>query len=60
MSYHGNPPHDYNKTGIAVVNPLIRIEEKLRKIQEALDNISDASVLSAIDLKSKLQKVLDE
>ena len=60
MSYHGTPPPDYNKTGIAVVNPLIRIEQKLRKVQDVLDNISDASILTANDLKIKLQKVLDD
>jgi len=59
MSYHGNPP-EYAKTGIAVVNPLIRIEKKLKKVQEVLDNISDASILTANDLKIKLQKVLDD
>tara|TARA_B100001094_G_scaffold253497_1_gene251920 strand:- start:1807 stop:1989 length:183 start_codon:yes stop_codon:yes gene_type:complete len=60
MSYHGNPPPDYNKTGIAVVNPLIRIERKLQEVRDVLDNISDASILTAIDLKIKLQKVLDD
>jgi len=60
MSYHGTPPPDYNKTGIAVVNPLLRIERKLKEVQEVLDNISDASVLTANDLKIKLQKVLDD
>jgi len=60
MSYHGTPPPDYNKTGIAVVNPLIRIEQKLRKVQDVLDNISDASILTANDLKIKIQKVLDD
>jgi hypothetical protein len=60
MSYHGHPPPDYNKTGIAVVNPLIRIEQKLKAVQDVLDNISSASVLTAIDLKIKLQKVLDD
>ena len=60
MSYHGNPPHDYNNTGIAVVNPLIRILKKLNKIQDILDNISDASILTAVDLKIKIQKVLEE
>jgi hypothetical protein len=60
MSYHGHPPPDYNKTGIAVVNPLIRIEQKLKKIQEILDNISDASVLTANDLQVKIQRVLDD
>ena len=60
MSYHGQPPPDYNQVGIAVVNPLHRIEQKLKKIQDVLDNISDSSVLSANDLKAKLQKVIDD
>ena len=60
MSYHGHPPPDYNTTGIAVVNPLLRIEKKLKKIQEVLDNISDASILTANDLKAKIEKVLQE
>ena len=59
MSYHDQPP-DYARTGIAVVNPLIRIERKLKRVQEVLDNISDASALTANDLKVKLQKVLKE
>ena len=49
MSYHDRNPPDYNKTGIGVVNPLLRIERKLKKVQEVLDNISDASVLTAND-----------
>lgn len=60
MSYHGFPPPDYNSTGIAVVNPLIRIERKLKKIQEVLDNISDDSILTALDLKAKLEAVINE
>lgn len=59
MSYHGSPP-DYIKTGIGVINPLIRIEQKLKRVQEVLDNISDASVLTANDLKTKIEKVLKE
>ena len=60
MSYHGYPPPDYEKIGIAVVNPLIRIEQKLRKVQEVLDNISDQSVLSANDLKIQIQQILKD
>ncbi len=60
MSYHGYPPPEYGNTGIAVVNPLIRIEQKLKKIQYILDNISDASVLTAIDLKIKIQRAIDD
>jgi hypothetical protein len=59
MSYHDRPP-GYMRSGIGVVNPLIRIENKLKKVQEVLDNISDASILTANDLKTKLQKVLDD
>ena len=58
MGYHDRPP-DYMKTGMAVVNPLIRIEKKLKEVQEVLDNISDYSILSATDLQAKIQKVLD-
>tara|TARA_R110002020_G_scaffold127381_2_gene285773 strand:- start:258 stop:449 length:192 start_codon:yes stop_codon:yes gene_type:complete len=59
MSYHGYPP-SYTKTGIAVVNPLIRIERKLQKIQEVLDNIEEDSALTAIDLKIMIQRTIDE
>ena len=60
MGYHDRPPPDYNQIGIAVVNPLHRIELKLKKVQEVLDNISDQSVLTANDLKCKIEKVLKE
>ena len=59
MSYHDHKP-PYYETGIAVVNPLIRIERKLKRVQEVLDNISDHSDLTAADLKIKIQKVIDE
>jgi len=60
MGYHDRKPPDYERTGIGVVNPLIRIEKKLKKVQEILDNISDSSVLTAIDLKIKIEQVLAE
>ena len=59
MSYHGQPP-SYLKTGIAVVNPLLRIEKKLERIQEVLDKIEDQGTLTATDLKVRLQKVIDD
>jgi len=59
MSYHGYPP-TYTKTGIAVVNPLIRIEKKLQKIQEVLDSIGEDSALTAVDLKIKIQKAIGD
>ena len=60
MSYHGRPPPDYNYEGISVVNPLIRIERKLKRIQEVLGNISDASTLTALDLKNMIEKAISE
>tara|TARA_Y100000004_G_C8774948_1_gene352384 strand:- start:439 stop:621 length:183 start_codon:yes stop_codon:yes gene_type:complete len=60
MGYHDRKPPDYHRTGMAVINPLIRIEKKLKKVQEILDNLSDSSVLSAEDLKIKIQNVLDD
>ena len=60
MSYHGRPPPDYSYKGISVVNPLIRIERKLQRIQEVLDNIGDASILTAMDLKIKIEKAIAE
>ena len=60
MGYHDRKPPDYNRTGIGVVNPLIRIEQKLKKIQDVLDNVGEQSVLSAADLKAKLQQVIDD
>ena len=59
MSYHDKPP-DYIRYGIAVVNPLIRIERKLKRVQDVLDNISDASILTAVDLKIKIEKAMGE
>ena len=60
MGYHDRPPPDYMKTGIAVVNPLIRIERKLGRVQEVLDNISNDSVLTALDLKIMIENAMAE
>ena len=59
MGYHDRRPPDYYKTGIGVVNPLHEIQRKLIRIQEVLDNVSDSSVLTAIDLKIMIQKAID-
>tara|TARA_R100000008_G_scaffold41163_1_gene23706 strand:- start:284 stop:475 length:192 start_codon:yes stop_codon:yes gene_type:complete len=59
MSYHDHPPI-YERAGITVVNPLIRIERKLKRVQEILDNISDSSILTALDLKAKIEKAMAE
>ena len=42
------------------MNPLIRIERKLKRVQDVLDNISDASILTAVDLKIKIEKAMSE
>ncbi len=59
MGYHDRRP-PYLDTGIGVVNPLHRIERKLKRIQQILDNISDASVLTALDLKIKIEKAIED
>ena len=58
MGYHDRKQPDYMRTGMGVVNPLMRIEQKLKRIQEVLDNLSDSAALSALDLKAKIEKVL--
>jgi len=60
MGYHDRKRPDYETTGIGVVNPLIRIEQKLKAVQDVLDNISDSSILTATDLKKKLEIVLKD
>ena len=57
MSYHDGYDRPQME-GIAVVNPLIQIERKLKRVQEVLDNISDASILTAVDLKMKIEKAM--
>lgn len=61
MSYHDNPP--YNKTGIAVVNPLLELQRKLNKITEIVNELStdeheDAGVISIEHLWA-IQDILD-
>ena len=58
MSYHDG--YDPRNTGISVVNPLIRIERKLQRVQEVLDNINDVSVLTAVDLKVMIERAMSE
>ena len=60
MGYHDRKQPDYMRTGMGVVNPLVRIEKKLNRIQEVLDNLCESSALSALDLKAKIEKVLAE
>ena len=60
MGYHDRKRPDYETTGMGVVNPLIRIEQKLKAVQDVLDNISDSSILTATDLKKKLEIVLKD
>ena len=60
MGYHDRRRPDYESTGIGVVNPLIQIEKKLKKVQEILDNIGPNSALTASDLKAILEQVLSD
>tara|TARA_R100000008_G_scaffold61939_1_gene39218 strand:+ start:355 stop:555 length:201 start_codon:yes stop_codon:yes gene_type:complete len=61
MSYHDNPP--YNKTGIAVVNPLHELQRKLDKITRIVNELStdeheNAGVISIEHLWA-IQDILD-
>ena len=63
MSYHGNPPYDYNKTGIGVVNPLRELQSKLDKITQIVnesltDENENAGVLS-IEYIYQIANILD-
>ena len=60
MGYHDRRPPDYNKTGMTIVNPLHKTQNKLDKIRSVLENISDSSELTANDLKIMIQNVLKE
>ena len=61
MSYHGYPPYEtYEKTGMGVVNPLRRIEQKLKKIRDLLEELPDDCGMSAVDLKTRLLEALDD
>ena len=60
MSYHGFPPPDYNQVGIAVVNPLHRIERKLIKIKQALELVSENSDHTASDLKNMINQIIED
>jgi len=60
MSYHGYPPPDYDKIGIAVVNPLHRIEKKLSKIESILLDEGQNEDISKDDLRALLEDVLNE
>jgi|TARA_E500000331_G_scaffold280026_1_gene273210 hypothetical protein len=42
MSYHGQTPPDYDKVGIAVVNPLHEIQRKLNKIAQIINDLHTA------------------
>ena len=56
MSYHdGYRPAG---EGIAVVNPLIEIENKLARIKKLIADIDSLAGLTAIDLKEKIDRIL--
>jgi len=60
MSYHGSPPLSYEKAGIAVVNPLHRIEKKLSKIEDILLAAGYDEDVSKGELLALLEGVLNE
>jgi|TARA_R110002072_G_scaffold74738_2_gene176762 hypothetical protein len=61
MSYHDSPYYyDYNSTGIAVVNPLIRVENKLIKIKKLISELDSETEMTINDLKSMIEEIIEE
>jgi len=58
MSYHDS--YNPRMEGIAVVNPLLRIEQKFAKIKELLGDKEKIEDLSAIDLKQLIDEIMEE
>tara|TARA_R110000824_G_scaffold208032_1_gene393587 strand:- start:431 stop:607 length:177 start_codon:yes stop_codon:yes gene_type:complete len=58
MSYHDG--YDPRWEGIAVVNPLIRIERKFNKIKKLLNNKKRIEKLSGIGVKKLIEEILNE
>tara|TARA_Y100000296_G_C5163094_1_gene253014 strand:+ start:748 stop:924 length:177 start_codon:yes stop_codon:yes gene_type:complete len=58
MSYHDG--YDPRTQGIAVVNPLIRIEQKFTKIKKLLNNKEKIEKLSGIGVKKLIEEILNE
>ena len=58
MSYHDG--YNPRLEGIAVVNPLLRIEQKFAKIKELLGDKEKIEDLSGIDLKQLIDEIMEE
>ena len=58
LGYHDRKQPDYIKTGMGVVNPLIQIERKLKKIQDVLDQLPEKA-MSVVELQEQIQKIID-
>ncbi len=58
MSYHGYPPPEYNKTGIAVVNPLMQLQKRLDKIQKVIHSLPEKA-MTAFELSEAIQEILN-
>ena len=56
MSYHDG--YDPRMEGIAVVNPLLLIEQQLNKIKKLLADQEEIEDLSATDLKNLIEEIL--
>ena len=58
MGYHDRMPPDYKKTGIGVVNPLIRLQQRLDKIQKVINSLPEKA-MTTVELSEVIQKILD-
>ena len=48
-------PRDSNPPRVQVISP----QKQLYDIQQVLNNLSDQSVMTALDLKTSIQRILD-
>jgi len=59
MSYHDG--YDPGRENTAMVNPLLRIEQKFDKIKKLLVDLeNEIGGVSGADLKTLIQEILDE
>tara|TARA_R110000824_G_C14966318_1_gene652603 strand:- start:377 stop:559 length:183 start_codon:yes stop_codon:yes gene_type:complete len=59
MSYHDG--YDPRRENTAMVNPLLRIEQKFDKIKKLLVDLeNEIGGVSGADLKTLIQEILDE
>ena len=58
MGYHDRLPPAYEKTGIAVVNPLLQLQKRLDEIQKVINGLPEKA-MTTIELSDAIQQILN-